>query len=250
MGFLEGKESGLRQLPTLPALQVHSQSRSWPSAGTGASESLFPPTLGFWREKELLGTKPCGSCCLLWEPVPGHSVIRAKDGAQLRVTTGRPRCIPVLPTPAGLGASLAWVPPGTGLPPYGWSIRSIPMPEGGILTGPVWIGGLTPGWHSPDCDLPAPGTQTLPEAFPCVGLCRATDAWELGGACVRVSGGPQARNAHPRMASADASLGAASCQAKAACCGPGPVHPVPSEISRAPPRGLLTAAPPTLSGPC
>lgn len=111
-------------------------------------------------------------------------------------------------------ASLAWVPPGTGLPPYGWSIRSIPMPEGGILTGPVWIGGLTPGWHSPDCDLPAPGTQALPEAFPCVGLCRATDAWELCGACVWVSGGP---HAHPRMAYADVSLGAASCQAKSAC---------------------------------
>ena len=63
------------------------------------------------------------------------------------------------------------------------------MPEGGILTGPVWIGELTPGWHSSDCDLPAPGTQTLPEAFPRVGLCRATDAWELGGACVWVSGG-------------------------------------------------------------
>lgn len=82
---------------------------------------------------------------------------------------------------------------------------------------------MAPGWPGPDCDLPAPGTQTLPEAFPRVGLCRATDAWDLVGAWVGVSGGTHACNPQPRMACADESLGLPLAEPSLPAEGPGPI---------------------------
>lgn len=40
---MEGEESGLRQLPTLPALEGHSQYTAWPCAESGAQSPCFLP---------------------------------------------------------------------------------------------------------------------------------------------------------------------------------------------------------------
>lgn len=79
---------------------------------------------------------------------------------------------------------LAWASQGVGSPPFCWLLRGIRTLEGGVLAGPVQTGGWAPEWSRPDCDLPAPGTQTPPEAFPHIGLCRAIGhpgaGWGLG----------------------------------------------------------------------
>lgn len=161
---MEGRESGLHQLLALPALSAR-WSRGQASTGPQSPCFFSPQDSGPRRNYRV--TKPSSFVWFLLlslEASAEHSVVRAKGGARLRRTTGQPHCLQCLPQ--------WWVcaSPGMGSPPFDWCIGGIRMPEGGVLPGQVQTGRLAPRCPGPDCDLPAVGTQILPEAFPHVGL--------------------------------------------------------------------------------
>lgn len=125
--FTGGKESGLGQLPTLPTPHMLSQSRGWPRAGRQLRVSVFshPGILG--REGMSRDETQGTVWFLLSSPgVPGHRVIGTKDGAQLGVAAGQPRCVPSTAHPRG------WDESGLGgSPPFLLLPRGRPVPEGG-----------------------------------------------------------------------------------------------------------------------
>ena len=172
-GFLGGKESGLGQLPTLPAPHMHSQSRGWPSTWRGLRVSVFshPGILGregmSWDKTQGYPMVPAAFSGSTWaqgDRGQGRSSARRHHWA----APPRPQRCPSQRVGMILGwwgcflSARASGPPSAG----GW----------GILTGPVQTGGLPPRWRGPAHGLPAPGTQTLSEAAPHVCLCRATAA--------------------------------------------------------------------------